>query len=410
MDHALPPVERAEAFRRHLIDFTDCDGLVLGEINAQGPRRFANEDFEGYETWDIAGGDWAGFISYEDSLMTTGRFIYAEVARHLAGGSDTNLALAERLGRAILADSAIGDQHESGYLPKPHGGLSRASGSRGISCDQYEHALFGMWSLRNSTLDEGLAREIDQAIVRWADFFLRHRFTYDYFGRSLSTPENAVHSLGLFLPLCSIARGLTGDRRYTDEAERHLGAVIRGPLVAGTNPSGHRHPNIVNLIVRGLVYCWRHGYYRSECERAIAVWAPKALHSLSTDGLAYVYAEGSDDNPAEPRYREAANMALGYRFMAWRSNVKGADSCKSAHTLMLAHRVFPQHGWRDKALGILRRFREVSDFRRYHDYDGRQIPREYAYMRNYLCNQFVCAWLEAYYLARHPELLARCAP
>lgn len=406
----MPTLEdRAEAFRQHLIDFMDRDGLIASEINAEGPRVFVNDDFEGYETWDYAADDFAGFLCYEDSLMTTGRFLHAEVLRHLTTNKEPGLALAECAGRAILAVSTAGDQHEAGYLPKPHGGLAKAGESRAISADQYEHALFGMWALRHSTQDRELAGRIDEAIVKWADYFRRHDYSYDYFGRTTSSPRTSVHTMGLVLPLATIARCISGDAGYLDHLEQTLGDVIRGPLVEGVNPGGGGHPNTVNLTVMGLVYCWRHDVYRKECERGIEVWTRKTLQRLSADRLAYNYEDGSDTQPAEPRYLDMANN-LGYKFMRWRSNVKGADSCKIAHTLVLAHQVLPQFGWRDQALEILDRFQHTTDFRRYHDYEGRQIPDDYAYMRNFLCNQFVGAWLQAYYLAEHPRLLAAASP
>ena len=206
----MPTLEdRAEAFRQHLIDFMDRDGLIASEINAEGPRVFVNDDFEGYETWDYAADDFAGFLCYEDSLMTTGRFLHAEVLRHLTTNKEPGLALAECAGRAILAVSTAGDQHEAGYLPKPHGGLAKAGESRAISADQYEHALFGMWALRHSTQDRELAGRIDEAIVKWADYFRRHDYSYDYFGRTTSSPRTSVHTMGLVLPLATIARCIT---------------------------------------------------------------------------------------------------------------------------------------------------------------------------------------------------------
>ncbi len=403
------PGERAGIFRQHLVDFMDGDGLVAGEINVRGPRAFTNEDFVGYETWDYAKDDFAGFLRYEDALMMTGRFIHVELLRHLAAGGEPGLALAERAARAILAVSAAGDLHEPGYLPKPHGGLARAGESRAISVDQYEHALFATWGLRHHTDDRQLAARIDEAIVKWADYFRRHDFSYDYFGRTRSTPETSVHTLGLALPLCTIAHRITGDAVYLEDLEAQLGHIVRGSLVEGVNPGGGGHPNTVNLTVMGLVYCWRHSVYKHECGRAVEVWTRKTLQRLSSDNLAYCYEEGSDTHPAEPRFVAMEND-LGYRFLRWRSNVKGADSCKIAHTLVLAHHVHPQFGWREKALAILDRFRAVSEFRRYHDYNGQQMPEEYAYMRDYLCNQHIGAWLQAYYLAHFPRLLAATAP
>lgn len=187
--------ERARIFRDHLIAMTDADGLVLGEVNVRGPRPFTNEDFRGRETWDHAGDDVAGFIGYVDCIMTTARFIHAEVLRHLATKGRAGLERAERCARSILAVSAAGDRHERGYLPEPIGGLAKAALGRDISTDQYEHALFALWSLRHATADASLRRQIDEAIVGWAEYFLRHDFTFVYYGRATVTPENGLCTL-----------------------------------------------------------------------------------------------------------------------------------------------------------------------------------------------------------------------
>ena len=377
----------------------DSDGLIPGEINADGPRLFSNEDFRGYETWDYAGGDFAGHVAYEDSLMTTGRFIHAEVLRHLTRNDGEGLTLAERAAGAVLAVSAAGDAHEPGYLPKPYGGLHKAAVSRGISSDQYEHALFGLWALRNVSQDQKLCGAIEQSIVRWAHYFRRHQFCYDYYGRVRVTPARAVHGLGLFLPLCLIAHRITGETVFIEAMERQLAPIVQGDFAEKVSSN----PNTTNLTVMGLVYCWQHDVYRRLCECGIETCVRRVLPRLSRDGLAYCYNGGSDTKPLEPGYR-TGKPPLNYKFLLWRSNVKGADSCKVAHTLILAHRVLPEHGWRDQALRILERFAKPTDFLRYYDHDGRQIPPDYAYMRKCLCNQFVAAWLQTFFLAIRPSI------
>jgi hypothetical protein len=232
-----------------------------------------------------------------------------------------------------------------------------------------------------------------------SDGLIPDQFSYEFYGRVRVTPASALHGLGLFLPLCLIAHRITGETAFIEAMERQLVPIVQGDFAEKVSS----HPNTTNLTVMGLVYCWRHDVYRRQCERGIEVCVRKALQRLSRDRLAYCYDGGSDTKPVKPGYR-TGKTPLNYRFLLWRSNTKGADSCKVAHTLILAHRVLAEHGWRDQALRILERFAQPADFLRYHDDDGRQIPNDHAYLRKCLCNQFVAAWLQTFFLASRPVI------
>jgi hypothetical protein len=191
-----------------------------------------------------------------------------------------------------------------------------------------------LWRFRQAGPDSPLVPDIETAILRWADYFIRHDFAYDYYGRIRIGVDESVHGLGLFLPLMAMAHRITGNPQCAQILEQRLVPLVREHLLIPEDSPVHlAHPNVT------------------------------------------------------------------FKFLRWRSNVKGADSCKIAHTLQLAHEVFPQAGWHDQALDLLERFREVTDFRPYHDPDGSQIPPEYAYMRDLVSTQHVGAWLQCYYLA-----------
>ena len=397
-----PLAQNAARFEKFLDDSRDADGIVYSVLKADELRPWRHSDFEGkgYDLWDHWSDDFAGGVNYEDCIMATGRYIGAKVLKHSATGGDTAaLADAEQAVKALLAVSREGDKIEPGYLPKPYGGLRNASRSRNISTDQYEHALFAFWRFRQACPDSPLIPDIESAIVRWADYFIRHDFAFDYYGRVRVVIEGAVHALGFYLPLMAITHRITGNPEYAQVMERRLAPLIGECLILKEDsPAWMAHPNIVNLIVMGLVHCWQNDICKEESRRAIGLWTRLGLKWLSKDRLAYGYAEGSDTNPVLPHYIEGPNP-LNLKFLQWRSNVKGGGSCKIAHTLMLAHQVFPEAGWRDQALDILERFREVTDFRHYHDPDGDQIPPEFAYNRDMLSTQYVGAWLQSYYSA-----------
>jgi len=394
--------QNAVRFEAVLDQSRDEDGLVYSVLKADALRPWRNEDFEGkgYDLWDHWSGDFAGGENYEDAIMATGRYVDAKLLKRASHPADARaLADAERSVRALLALSREGDAIESGYLPKPYGGLRFASKSRSISTDQYEHALFALWGFREACPDSPLVSEIESAIVRWCDYFIRHDFAFTYYGRIRVSVNDAVHMLGLLLPLAAITHRITGDPRYAEVLAQRLAPMIPQHLIIPTDSPAHlAHPNIVNLIVMGLAYCRRNGIRPEDCREAIGRWTRLGLRWLSKDRLAFCYAEGSDTDPVAPHYLEGASE-LGLRFLLWRSNVKGADSSKIAHTLMLAAEAFPEEGWRDRAVDLLGRFQVPAEFLHYYDPDGDQIPSEYGYLRQMLSLQHVGAWLQTWYMA-----------
>lgn len=395
--------ERALQFEKFLDDSRDADGLVYSVLNTNGLRPWRNSDVEGkgYDLWDHWAGDFAGAANYEDCIMATGRYIVAKVLKHSATGGDAAaLADAERSVKALLAVSREGDKIESGYLPKPYGGLRNASKSRNISTDQYEHALFALWHFRQACPNSPIIPEIESAIARWAGYFVRHDFAYEYYGRARVEVEGSVHGLGFYLPLMAIAHRMTGKPEYAQAMKQRLLPLVGKHLVLKEDsPKWLAHPNVTNLIVTGLQYCWQNGLDNEECRHAMGQWARLGVQWLSKDRLTFCFAEGSDTDPVPPHYIQIeGEPPLNLKFLLWRSNVKGADSCKIAHTIMLAHPAFPDAGWRDQALDLLDRFQDVREFRHYLDPDGTQLPPEYAYMNNMLSTEFMSAWLQVYYL------------
>jgi len=395
--------QRAARFEKFLDDHgRDADGIIYSALKADELRPWQNRDFagKGYELWDHWAGDFAGAMNYEDSIMATGRYVDAKILKHLVvGGDKIALADAAQAVKALLAVAREGDKTEPGYLPKPYGGLRHASKSRNISTDQYEHALFAFWRFRQACPDSPLVPDIESAVIRWADYFIRHDFAFDYYGHVRIAVKQAIHVLGFYLPLMAMAHRITGNPEYRHVLTSRLAPLISKLfIIEDDSPARIAHPNIVNLNVIGLLYCWQNDICKEECRRAIGAWTRLGLKWLSADGLAYCYAEGSDSSPVAPHYIEGTNQ-LNFKFLQWRSNVKGAASCAIAHTLLLAHQVFPEVGWHARALDILGRFGEVLDFHFYNDPAGDRIPSEFAYMRHMLSPQHMGAWLQSYALA-----------
>ena len=400
-------MERAERFTEFLVSKAmDEDGIILSSVKGPELRPWRNEDFEGYEVWDYAAPDPAGLDNYEDAIMATGYFVVSQVMRYRVEGAEQARRLAERGARAILAISREGDKVERGYLPKPHGGLANAAKSRAISSDQYEHALFGLWHVRSVTEDDGLRGEIDEAIVKWADYFVTHDFAYLYFGRLTVTPELAVHGLGLLMPLMVIAGEITGDPRYREAMDRRLMPVLRERLVKGETSCGIG-PNVSALITVGLFNLWNRGVLRPECAAGIKRFWEGTQSILSADGYAYVQEDVSDDNLCEPGWREWDDP-LNFRLMQYHSNAKTSVSVKVALIAPMVEAVSPGCGAVEVGRRILERFDRPEQFLAYVDPDGRQVPDSWAYYRNMVVNGYICDWVWAACMLTHPELLQYC--
>ena len=232
--------EVAVAFETCMDDARDEHGLLYSNLNAETMKPWTDEQLQeaGAEIWSNWAHDPSGCFTYEDTMMATGRYVSVKVLKHLANDGD-EAALADAAGgvRAILALSREGDKVEDGFLPKPFGGLEKASQSTGISNDQYEHALLALWRFRQAQPDSPLIEQIDSAIVRWTEYFLRRDWSYLFHGlhwvnleplNRTDYPEVVlVHPLGLYMPMCVMSHEITGDQKYLDQLHNRLAPVFR---------------------------------------------------------------------------------------------------------------------------------------------------------------------------------------
>jgi len=413
--------DRAATFEAYLASVRDADGLITSDIKADELRPWRNEDLEGkgYDIWENWQHDPAGCLSYEDCIMGTGRYICARILRHLAsGGDEAALADAERGVGAILALSREGDRIEDGFLPKPFGGLGKASLSKNTSNDQYEHALFALWSFRQACPDSPLVPEIESAIVRWTEYFVRKDFSYLFHGYQWVCTDpveekNGLpacvgrHALGLYLPMCVMCRQITGETRYEglihDRLLPSLKRFIEDPTEGFSG-----HSNSCNLLGHGVYFCRQNSVIIEEATQVLETcWEISERRLSRTDGLEYDYAHAgaSDDHPLPAHYLDRPLPSDGWKFGLWVSNVKTASSTKTAHTGMLLERITPDPERAAVIRRILDHFDEPRDFMRWVDPDGSQTPAEQAWQANTIPSQFVGAWLQAYYLNELPREL-----
>ena len=311
--------------------------------------------------------------------------------------------------RVLLAIARQGDRFESGYLPKPYGGLHGCHKSRYVSSDQYEHALFAFWRFRKACPDSELIPEIESSILKFADYFIRHDFTYIYFGRNLSAIEEraqeelpvsvSIHGLGLHMPLMRMAYEIGGNEKYEKVLTGRLIPILlnyaaRKPFV--------QNQNICNLLVLGMHFCWQRGYAQKELADIMEQLWQLDSGMLSADGLGYDLAGITDDHHVGPHYDESRMGNLKLRWQAWVSSRKTAHSCKTAHSGAILQRVHSTPERAETIRHILEHYHKPGDFLRHVDFDGKQLPPEFKYYLNMIPLQFPGAWLEAYYLTLLP--------
>lgn len=396
--------ERTRKLEQFLDRIHNDWGLIYSDVKANDLRPWRNEDLAGYDLWEKWHDNPAEHTYYEDAIMATARYVGFKTLKHMTGQGDSDAHQdAERAVRALLMIASEGEKREPGFFPKPYGGLENASDSTYISCDQYEHALFALWRFRRVFPESSLAPEIAQVIVRWADYFIRHDFRYQYFGYAIAAIEEkpagdlpvsvGVHALGLYLPLMRMAYEISGDARYEETMRNRLFPILFDHADRDAFSPGQ---NICNLLVIGLHFCWKRGCHRDKIVGILEkLWRLDAA-MLSADGLGYEETGVTDGHWITPHYDDPP--PLNCRLFGWHSNLKTAHSVKTAHSGALIERVQPDAPRAATIRRILRHFERPSDFLRWIDPDGRQVPAEFAYLCNTVPLQFVGAWLEAYYL------------
>ncbi len=341
--------------------------------------------------------------------MATGRYITVKILKHLAKDRDeAALADAEGAVRALLALSREGDKVEDGFLPKPFGGLEKASQSTGISNDQYEHALLGFWRFRQACPTSPLIPEIESAIVRWTNYFLRKDWSYVFQGRLWVCLEPCerkdypvsvlVHPLGLYMPMCVMCHEITGDEKYLDQFHNRLLPVLR-QWIKDPTERFTCHTNSCELQGMGMYFCWKKGLIVEEAEQALEHCWNISKKRLSADGLDHDLYGRTKGRQVEPRYLDVELPDTGGRRGLWVSNMKTAFSLQTAHTGTMLQRVQADAERAATIRHILERFQAVTDIRNLIDEDGKQVPPDHKYMTDSICVEMVAAWLQVYYIS-----------
>lgn len=346
---------------------TDSHGLVVSHLHANTLRPWTqsqvDSELSGLAFYDVRRGDATGQLAYEDSLMATGEYALSRILKYAVTSEAMSLSRASVQVGALLRVFEEGSKYERGFLPKPHGGVSRAAFSHEISVDQHIKTLVALraWQPYASVSQ---AQLIDGHLVALADYHLVRNFVHPRRESFIVTPENRTHGAALFIPLLWTAFGITGDSQYRKAITRFDGVI--DSLVNGPVPT---NCNIVSLFMDGLDLAMREGYSDPRLLTLLSrLWEARLAESRK---LGIWNDDPTDAHPSSRAIRIAAFAPIVDR------HVKGAGACHLG-ALMLAQRTDP---------------REM----RYIDAPASELPITHQYRSKSLCETSITSWLCAYW-------------
>ena len=269
----------------HLVD---GDGLLRCYVNADTLEPWTAEEFQRHNYTihfhKVERGTAFGALAYEDSLMATAEFALGRIAKHECTGEALPLAAAARQASAIHAVFREGEKFEVGYLPKPHGGLAKASWSHEISHDQYIKSILALRTFQRYA-PPSQKKAIDRQIVSAADYFIVRNFQYPRRECMVVTPETRAHTLALYIPLLVLAGKITGNASYSERLPRFdalLSALASGSWVGDLD---HLNANSSSLLVEGFHLALEEGHQDPRLTTIIGNLWERHMALIGEDGL-----------------------------------------------------------------------------------------------------------------------------
>jgi hypothetical protein len=269
----------------HLVD---GDGLLRCYLNADTLEPWTPEEFQRHNYTihfhKVERGTAFGALAYEDSLMATAEFALGRIAKHECTGDALPLAAAARQAGAIQAVFREGEKFEAGYLPKPHGGLAKASWSHEISHDQYIKSILALRAFQPYA-PASQKKAIDRQIVSAADYFIVRNFQYPRRECMVVTPETRAHTLALYIPLLVLAGKITGNPAYAEKLPRFdalLTALAGGSWVGDLD---HLNANSSSLLVEGFHLALGEGHQDPRLATIIGKLWERHMALIGADGL-----------------------------------------------------------------------------------------------------------------------------
>ena len=245
----------------------DEHGLLMAHLNVETLKPWTIEQIEakGLELtfYDKRRGDPVGQLTYEDSLMATGEYAQSRLLKFEATRDPAALAEAAQPVFALLRVLEEGGKYERGFLPKPHGGMTRAAYSHEISVDQYIKTITAL-RLWQPYCGASLRGRIDDHFVAMADYHLVRGFIHPRREGMIVTPENRTHGMAFFIPILVLAHKITGEAAYRDALSRF--DPILDELLSGEVPT---NCNLVSLFTEGFDLALNEGHDDARLARLI---------------------------------------------------------------------------------------------------------------------------------------------
>jgi len=235
--------------------FLDKDGYIYSCINKNTLLPFKDDDPEVnvvpiHKMW-IANGGFPydlkrTYMNYEDSDMAAGDYLMALMSKYQkTKDSETKNRINKLYQAMVKLYDTVAEKHPygAGFLPKPYGGIDRASESFETSADQYFKFTVALEKYSFLTEDESVKKKISDILVSFAQWLDERDFVTPYMGYcNYGRLQHLQHYLGYFTYIMALGYKITGNKHFLQEALFFKERMInKGSLSCA--------PNALNLVV-----------------------------------------------------------------------------------------------------------------------------------------------------------------
>lgn len=416
--------QRAEEFERDVDEcLLDERGLLMSALDINTMKPFERGRFYGASVHAYPGHNWddfADFIAYENVGMVSGAFLAAMVWKYRATKDPVALDKAYRTFNGIKWLFDLSQEIDDGFYCKCYGGKL----SDQMSSDQYVYTFVGLDQFM-AFADFEKRRQCADMIEKMVRFWMRRRYSYPYFGKSLDWP------LERFPVFVWLAWRHTGKKEFLDEFNRLRNLpVVRKKIPFGDltweerlrtvetrDPAFPFEKNSTIRVLRMNPENTESGFLSLEAlleydapEREL--WLDKTRKMfdrdrrwIADDGYAmdsalYDVETGEIREVREIKHVPDFDDPEKWRFPGLIGWIRSAmHSAMFARAAVAIHAYFPEAGALRTAADILDKLKR-ENLHWFHDVDGKQYPDDLKWMDDVYSGDAVTHWLWAYWEAR----------